>query len=332
PKTGALRALTGGTNFRRFQFNRATQAKRSPGSAFKPVIMAAALMKGYTPAQILMDTPFVRRLPGTLKAWKPRNYTNKFYGPVTMRLALEKSLNLATVKLLDHLKPKAAVDFAKRLGISTPLKPYLSLALGAFEITPYEFTATYIPFASGGIAARPYDIEKITDASQRILEENVPQTHRVIPPEVAYQVRSLLRGVVTDGTAKRAKKLPAFVAGKTGTTNEYRDAWFIGFSDDLILGVWVGRDDNKQMGFRASGGSAALPIWTRIMKSWLARRAPEPSPPPPPGVTLVKIDQATGLLPSPECPGRTRTEAFVQGTEPTEKCQQKRTGEDLFGG
>ncbi|MBT4429487.1 MAG: PBP1A family penicillin-binding protein [Nitrospinaceae bacterium] len=332
PKTGALRALTGGTNFRRFQFNRATQAKRSPGSAFKPVIMAAALMKGYTPAQILMDTPFVRRLPGTLKAWKPRNYTNKFYGPVTMRLALEKSLNLATVKLLDHLKPKAAVDFAKRLGISPPLKPYLSLALGAFEITPYEFTATYIPFASGGIAARPYDIEKITDASQRILEENVPQTHRVIPPEVAYQVRSLLRGVVTDGTAKRAKKLPAFVAGKTGTTNEYRDAWFIGFSDDLILGVWVGRDDNKQMGFRASGGSAALPIWTRIMKSWLARRAPEPSPPPPPGVTLVKIDQATGLLPSPECPGRTRTEAFVQGTEPTEKCQQKRTGEDLFGG
>jgi penicillin-binding protein 1A len=332
PKTGALRALTGGTNFRRFQFNRATQAKRSPGSAFKPVIMAAALMMGYTPAQILMDTPFVRRMPGTLKAWKPRNYTNKFYGPVTMRLAIEKSLNLATIKLLDHLKPKAAVEFAKRLGISAPLQPYLSLALGAFEITPYEFTATYIPFAAGGIGARPYDIEKITDGSQRVLEENVPQTHRAIPPEVAYQVRSLLHGVVTDGTAKLAKKLPAFVAGKTGTTNEYRDAWFIGFSDNLILGVWVGRDDNRQMGFRASGGSAALPIWTNIMKSWLARRAPAPPAAPPPGITLVKIDQASGLLPSPECPGRTRIEAFVQGTEPTEKCRQKPTGEDLFGG
>ena len=171
-----------------------------------------------------MDSPFVRRMPGTLKDWKPRNYTKKFYGPVTMRLALVKSLNLATVKLLDQIKPKTAIDFARKIGIRAPLKPYLSLALGAFEITPYEFTAAYIPFATGGIQARPYAITKVTDSAQRVLEENVPQNHRAIPPEVAYQIRSLLRGVVTSGTARKARKLPGFVAGKTGTTNEYRDA------------------------------------------------------------------------------------------------------------
>ena len=332
PRTGALRALAGGTNFRRFQFDRATQARRSPGSAFKPVIMAAALFKGYTPAQILMDSPFVRRMPGTLKEWKPRNYTNKFYGPVTMRFALEKSINLATIKLLDQIKPKTAITFARRLGIRAPLMPYLSLALGAFEITPYEFTSAYIPFATGGIHARPYDIVKVTDAGHRILEENVPQTHRAISPEVAYQIRSMLRGVVLSGTARRALKLPGFVAGKTGTTNEYRDAWFIGFTDDLILGVWVGRDDNKQMGYRASGGSAALPIWTRIMKFWLDRREPPLTATPPPGVALVRIDARTGLLPSPACPGKTVTEAFVQGTEPTERCRRRETGEGLFNG
>ncbi len=332
PRTGALRALTGGTNFRRFQFDRATQAKRSPGSAFKPMIMATALFKGYTPAQILMDTPFVRRMPGTRKEWKPRNYSNKFSGPVTMRRALEKSLNLATIKLLDQIKPQIAITFARRLGIRVPLRPYLSLALGAFEITPYEFTAAYIPFATGGIHARPYDIIKVTDAGHHILEENVPQTHRAIPPEIAYQIRSMLRGVVISGTAKRARSLPGFVAGKTGTTNEYRDAWFIGFADDLILGVWVGRDDNKQMGYRASGGSAALPIWMKIMKFWLERREPVLTATPPPGVALVQIDARTGLLPSPACPGKTLTEAFVQGTEPTERCKRRETGEGLFNG
>ena len=331
PRTGALLAHVGGTNFRRFQFDRVTQAKRSPGSAFKPVIMAAALSMGYTPAQILMDSPFVRRMPGTPKEWKPRNYTNKFHGPVTMRRALEKSLNLATVKLLDRIGPPKAIEFARRIGIRADLKPYLSLALGAFEITPLEFTSAYIPFARGGVTARTYEITKVTDGRQRLLEENVPETYRVIPSEVAYQIRSMLRGVVTSGTAKKARGLPGFIAGKTGTTNEYRDAWFIGFTDVLIMGLWVGRDDNKQMGYRASGGTAALPIWIDIMKTWLARR-PEPSlgAVPPPGVSLVRIDARTGLLPSGECPGGTLTEAFVQGTEPTERCRANGNGRGLF--
>jgi len=332
PRTGALLALTGGTNYRRFQYNRATQAKRSPGSAFKPVIMATALSMGYTPALILMDSPFVRRMPGTPKDWKPRNYTNKFYGPVTMRRALVKSLNLATIKLLDQIKPASVVVFARRLGIRSPLQPYLSLALGAFEISPFDFTAAYIPFAADGIQARPYATVKVTDRAQRVLEINVTQNHRAVPPEVAFQVRSLLRGVVTSGTARRALKLPGFAAGKTGTTNEYRDAWFIGFTDDLILGVWVGRDDNKQMGYRAAGGTAALPIWVNIMKTWMARRsAPLPSAKPS-GVALVRIDERTGLLPSPECPGKTLTEAFARGTEPTERCRKRRAGEEVFGG
>jgi penicillin-binding protein 1A len=333
PWTGAVRALVGGTNYRRYQFNRTLQAKRQPGSAFKPMIMAAALDQGYTPTQILMDSPFVRRMPGTPKDWKPRNYSNRFYGPVTLRRALVKSLNLATIKLLDQIKPESAIKFARRLGLRSRMNPYLSLALGAFEVTPFEFTAGYLPFATGGIYARPYEITRITDGAGRRLEENVPETYRVISAETAYQIRSILRGVVTDGTARKARKLPGFIAGKTGTTNQYRDAWFLGFSSNLILGVWVGRDNNKQMGFRASGGSAALPIWIDVMKGWLAKhKNNRPPPPPPPGITLVKIDERTGLLPSKDCRGKTVTEAFVQGTEPSERCRPKNKRRRLFSG
>ncbi len=323
-KTGALRAMTGGTNFRRFPYNRATQARRQPGSAFKPIIMGTALSLGYTPAHILMDTPFVRRMPGTLKDWKPRNYTNKFYGPVTMRRTLEKSLNLATIKLLDQMGPQKAVTFAHRLGIRSKMNPYLSLALGSIEVSPYQFTASYIPFATRGVYARPYEITRVTDGRNRVLEENIPTTHLAITPETAYQTKMLLRGVVTNGTGKKAKEIGAFLAGKTGTTNEFRDAWFIGFSEDLVLGVWVGRDDNKHMGYRASGGSAALPIWIETMKGWLEGRESEVrNPEPPPGITLVKVDSRSGQLPSAWCEGEPILEAFVEGTEPSEPCPQK---------
>lgn len=322
--SGALRALTGGTNFRRFPFNRATQARRQPGSAFKPIVMGTALSQGYTPAHILMDTPFVRRMPGTRKDWKPRNYTNKFYGPVTMRRAMESSLNLATIKLLDQMGPQKAITFAHRLGIRSKMNPYLSLALGSIEVTPYQFTASYIPFAARGIYARPYEITKVTDGRNRVLEENVPTTHLAIAPETAYQMKMLLRGVVTNGTGKKAKDIGAFLAGKTGTTNEYRDAWFIGFSEDLVLGVWVGRDDNKHMGYRASGGGAALPIWVEAMKGWLEGRESEVrTPEPPPGITLVQVDSRSGQLPSAWCEGEPITEAFVEGTEPSEPCARK---------
>ena len=324
PKTGALRALTGGTNFRRFPFNRATQARRQPGSAFKPIVMGTALSQGYTPTHILMDTPFVRRMPGTRKDWKPRNYTNKFYGPVTMRRALESSLNLATIKLLDQMGPKKAITFAHRLGIQSKMSPYLSLALGSIEVSPYQFTASYIPFAARGVYARPYEIMKVTDGRNRVLEDNVPTTHLAIAPETAYQMKMLLRGVVTNGTGKKAKDIGAFLAGKTGTTNEFRDAWFIGFSEDLVLGVWVGRDDNKHMGYRASGGSAALPIWVAAMKGWLEGRESEVrTPEPPPGITLVQVDSRSGQLPSAWCEGEPITEAFVEGTEPSEPCARK---------
>ena len=188
------------------------------------MIMAAALSQGYTPTQILMDSPFVRRMPGTLKEWKPRNYSNRFYGPVTLRRALVKSLNLATIKLLDQIKPETAIKFSRRMGLRADMNPFLSLALGAFEVTPFEFTAAYIPFATGGIYARPYEITRVSDGSGRLLEENVPESYRVIPAETAYQIRSILHGVVTDGTARKARKLPGFIAGKTGTTNRYRDA------------------------------------------------------------------------------------------------------------
>lgn len=333
PGTGALRALTGGVDFRRFPFNRATQARRQPGSAFKPVIIGTALSQGYTPAHILMDTPFVRRMPGTLREWKPRNYTDRFYGPVTMRRALEASLNLATIKLLDQLGPRKAITFARRIGIRSNMRPYLSLALGSIEVTPYQFTASYIPFAAGGVYARPYEITKVTDGSGRVLEENVPMAHRAIRPEAAYQVKMMLRGVIESGTGKKAGELAAFLAGKTGTTNEYRDAWFIGFSEDLVVGVWVGRDDNKHMGYKASGGAAALPIWIDVMKGWLAGRDADARPPdPPPGVTLVEVDSRSGRLPSAWCEGKPILEAFVAGTEPSEPCPEKSSLPGLLGG
>ena len=333
PKTGALRALAGGTNFRRFPFNRATQARRQPGSAFKPIIMGTALSQGYTPAHILMDTPFVRRIPGTAREWKPRNYTNKFHGPVTMRRALEASLNLATIKLLDQLGPQKAIAFAHRLGIRSNMRPYLSLALGSIEVTPYQFTASYIPFATQGVYARPYEIERVTDGSNRVLEENVPIAHRAIPPEAAYQVRMMLRGAITNGTGEKAKELGAFLAGKTGTTNEYRDAWFIGFSEDLVVGVWVGRDDNKHMGYRASGGAAALPIWIDVMKSRLEGKDSEVwLPDPPPGITLVKVDSRSGRLSAAWCEGKPILEAFVAGTEPSDPCPEKSSLPELLRG
>ncbi len=333
PRTGVVRAMVGGTNFRRFQFNRAVQSRRQPGSAFKPVIMAAALSMGYTPNHILMDSPFVRRMPGTPKDWKPRNYTGRFYGPVTIRRALQSSLNLATIKLLDQITPIRAIDYARRLGIGSDLKPYLSLALGSFEVSLIEFTAAFIPFATGGVYSRPYQIIKVTDGNNRILEENVPQTHKVLSSETAYQINLMLRGVVTDGTGLSAKDIKAYVAGKTGTTNQYRDAWFIGYSNDLVVGVWLGRDDNKDMGFRASGAVTALPVWKEIMKKWLGSRDNIIAPPdPPPGIRMIKIDAESGLLPSRWCKGKYIMEAFVHGTEPTEVCPPKSKLPGFFNG
>ncbi len=321
PRTGAVRAMTGGTNFRRFKFNRAVQAKRQPGSAFKPIIVGGALSLGYGPNHILMDSPFVERIPGTKRIWKPTNYSEKFYGPVTMRNALEKSLNLATIKLLIQIKPKKAIKFARRLGIHSKMYPYLSLALGSIEVTPYEFISSYIPFATNGIYARPYEIEKIADDENRIIEKFIPQFNLAISPETAFQMKLLLRGVVTNGTAKLAKNIKQFVAGKTGTTNKYKDAWFVGFSTDLVLGVWVGKDSNKNMGFRASGGTAALPIWVEIMNKWIKRNDDKfRYPTSPSKVKLIKIDYKSGFLPSKKCFGKIISEAFVEGTEPTEKC------------
>ncbi|MED5580128.1 MAG: PBP1A family penicillin-binding protein [Nitrospinota bacterium] len=321
PHTGAVKAMTGGTNFRRFKFNRVVQAKRQPGSAFKPIIYGGALSMGYGPNHILMDSPFVEHIPGTKREWKPTNYSNKFYGPVTMRNALEKSLNLATIKLLTQIKPKKAIKFARRLGIHSKMYPYLSLALGSIEVTPYEFVSAYIPFATNGIYARPYEIEKIADDGNRIIEKFIPQFNLAISPETAFQMKLLLRGVVTDGTAKLAKKIKLFIAGKTGTTNSYRDAWFVGFSPDLVLGVWVGKDSNKKMGFRASGGTAALPIWVEIMEKWVKRTGSKfKFPNAPPKIKLLRIDSKTGFLPSKNCRGKIILEAFVEGSEPTESC------------
>jgi penicillin-binding protein 1A len=315
PATGAVKAMVGGYDFRRSQFNRAVQARRNPGSAFKPIIYAAALERGATAATVYEDSP-VEYDSGREEAWKPRNYDNIYRGAVTMREALTNSINVVSVKVLDSIGTAAALEFAKKVGIESPLENNLTLALGASSVTPMELTTAYATFASGGNRVTPYFITRVTDRSGRILEETAPmEPVPTVSPEISYIITNLMQSVVTSGTGKRALALGRPVAGKTGTTNDMKDAWFVGFVPQLVAGVWVGYDQERSLGASGSGGQAAAPIWTDFMQRGLA---PLPVAPftPPPGVTFATINPRTGRL-SREGSEGSIVECFVTGTEPT---------------
>lgn len=339
PKTGQIRALIGGRSFSESQFNRATQARRQPGSAFKPFIYLTALENGFTPTTIIEDTPVVYvndgydwRLVATTtdftqispellpddpeKIWVPRNYHEKYYGPVLLRKALEYSLNVCAVKVLDQIRPLTVIPYAQKLGIESPLQANMSLALGTNEVTLLEITSAFATFNNLGIRIKPYGIIRVEDPQGNVLEKNLPQEEEIFNPTTMYLMTNLLRGVVENGTGKYARRLNRPAAGKTGTTNDFTDAWFVGYTPQLVAGVWVGYDDRRSLGNKMSGGVVACPIWTKFMKEALAKELvldfPAPS-----GVTFVKIDPETGLLAS----ARTRDaylEAFISGTEPTE--------------
>ncbi|MFQ5894882.1 MAG: penicillin-binding protein 1A [Nitrospinota bacterium] len=330
PKSGAIRAMVGGYDFRRSQFNRATQARRQPGSAFKPLLFASAFENGFTPADIFYDSPVLIRNPATRKMWKPKNFGGKFRGPVTLRVALEKSINVVAVKLFNRVGGQRVIHYARRLGIRNPLMPYPSMALGSFEVTPLELTSAYATFAAGGLRPEPFAIRYIANNEGRVLEEHVPRVDRALRPETAYLISHLLKGVVTRGTGRAARSLDYPLAGKTGTTDEFRDAWFIGYTPSIALGVWVGMDDHSELEFRATGAAAALPIWKRVMARWLQDR-PREDFPVPPGVVHVAVEPASGLLASSECKG-SLIEAFVEGTAPRERCQKAPPREMLYGG
>ncbi|MEW6213693.1 MAG: PBP1A family penicillin-binding protein [Nitrospirota bacterium] len=311
PNTGFIRALVGGYDFVRSEFNRAVYAKRQPGSAFKPIMYAAALVHGFTPASIVVDEP-ITYYGGPKGEWSPENYDHKFYGPTRLREALAYSRNVVTVKLAEAIGIDSAIDFARTLGIQGEMPRNLTIALGSLSITPLDLALCYSVFPSNGMRVKPIAIKYITDSKGRVLESNEPEAEEVISPETAFLITSMMEDVVKYGTGWRAKALGRPVAGKTGTTNEYRDAWFIGYTPDLLAAVWVGFDDMRPLGPQETGARAASPIWVSFMKNVLSGE-PEEFPIPE-GIVSYPIDPSTGLLSRDESVAM--KEYFKKGTEP----------------
>ncbi len=324
--TGEIKAMVGGRNYSKSEFNRATQAKRQPGSAFKPFIFTAAFDKGMTPATILMDSPVIYK--DTLKdsLWKPRNFSEKFYGPTTLRTALIKSRNLVTIKLLKEIGIDYAADYAVNMGITTPLARDLSMALGTSGITLQEMVRGYGVFAGGGKKMKPFFIKKIVDRTGNIVEENRPEAEQAVDSGIAYITSHLLQEAIKGGTGWRVRALGRPVAGKTGTTNDLKDAWFMGFTPSLVAGVWVGFDDLKPLGKYETGSRAASPIFLYFMEKAL-EGTPVESFSPPEGVVFAKIDPATGALAGPDSE-KSIFECFLEGTEPTETVPEDDGSED----
>ncbi len=311
PHTGQIKALVGGYDFASSQFNRAIQAKRQPGSAFKPILYSTALENGYSPSDILMDTPMTYTDPHTGDSWSPQNFDRKFSGPVTLRRALEKSLNVPTVRLLQEVGIQKCSAMAKRLGIHEPLKPYLSLALGTSEVSLLELVAAYATFASQGISSKPTFITRVYDRNGRMIEDHQPDQKVALDEGIAFQITYLLQGVVQSGTGKIARILNRPLAAKTGTTDGYSDAWFIGYSPELATGVWVGYDDRTTIGLAETGARAAGPIWTSFMQEALKNKPPSYFPVPP-GIVFKKIDATTGE-PATSATVEVVEEAFREG-------------------
>ena len=316
PDSGKVRAMVGGRDFFKSQFNRAIQARRQPGSAFKPVIYSAAIDWGLSPAHVVMDSPFISDQNPDDIIWKPRNYKGRFFGPTILRTALAKSRNVITVKILRKIGIEYAISYAKRLGITSPLSADLSLALGSSGVSLLELTRAYCVFANGGRLPTPIFFERVVDRSGIVIEEARSASDQVVSPETAYVMTDLLKAVVQEGTGWRIKALKRPAAGKTGTTNDLRDAWFLGYTPQLVTGVWVGYDDHRPMGKGETGSRAASPIWLYFMADAL-EGMPALDFEIPKGVVFAKIDAETGLLASPYSK-KTVFQAFKEGTEPKE--------------
>ncbi len=353
-KTGAVRAMIGG---RDSHFNRVTQAKRQPGSTFKPFVWAAALGSGMTAASMVDDTPLAfyfdgrdwRLLEGAtdqysinlatqpfaaspdFKIWVPGNFDGKFLGRVTLRKALAESRNISSINLITQVGPPLVVELAKRVGIRSELEPAPALGLGASVVTPLEMTASFGTFANGGIAVTPYTLDRAEDAAGRQLEGHIPSDKEAMTPQLAYLVTNLMKGVVQNGTGHNAARLNRPLGGKTGTSNDNRDLWFIGFTPDLVAGAWMGYDDFTSLGRKDwTGGSTVVPWWTDIMAEIL-KDYPKRDFPAPAGIVFAAIDKTQGLLYQPACPKANKLlEAFAQGTEPKEYCDPNRKGPEVI--
>ncbi|MCR4377916.1 MAG: penicillin-binding protein 1A [Rhodospirillales bacterium] len=348
PHTGRVLAMSGGFSFQQSQFNRVTQAKRQPGSAFKPFVYLAALDSGFTPSTLILDAPFVIDQGPGLPKWRPANYTNEFYGPSTMRLGIEKSRNLMTVRLAENVGMERISEYAERFGIIKGLPEQLSMALGAGETTLLDLTSAYAMLVNGGKEIKPTFIDRIQDRNGHTVYRHdqrpcagcaaVAWTDDLMVPEIpdlrqqltdpasAYQMVSMLEGVVQRGTGASIRVVGKPLAGKTGTTNDSQDAWFIGFSPDLAVGVFIGFDEPRSLGDKEQGASVAAPVFRDFMKDALENQPPVPFRIPP-GIHLVRINAATGL-PAVAGDKDVILEAFKPGTVPTAQSRVLGGGQD----
>ncbi len=330
--TGYVKALVGGRDYRRSQFNRVTQARRQTGSAFKPIVYAAAMDRNYTPASIIVDSPILFQWGNN--QWRPKNFERDFRGAITVRNALTHSVNVVTVKIAQDLGIDYLYDYARSLGISSPLHRDLSMALGSSALSLFELAKAYAVFANEGRILRPIIVKKILDQHGNLLEENPPlflsqeplEDIQVISPQTAYLMTNLLQSVVQDGTGWRAKSLGRPVAGKTGTTDQFCDAWFIGYTPELLTGVWIGFDEEKSLGENETGSRAASPIWVNFM-SKVSKDKPVQDFFIPDGIDFIEIDPRTGNLGS----GRDSfLECFKEGTGPGQAIHARSMGSADF--
>ena len=351
PATGAIRVMVGGRDFEETKFNRAVQAKRQAGSSFKTFVYTAAIdTKLMTPATVLEDKQMVyvfddskwklvsRNLSyvenlaekmnigdviNPMKVWYPVNYGGKYRGTVLLREALAKSINTCAIEVINKIGPNVVIDYARKMGIKSPLTNTLSLALGSSDVTLQEMVSAFGTLASGGVKTEPYFITKIIDKDGRILEDNIPIEKEILSPQTSFIMTNLLKGVVDKGSGYAAKQLGRPCAGKTGTSNDSVDAWFVGYTTQMVAGVWVGYDDRTSLGNKVTGGNLACPIWTKFMKEAL-----EGYPivdfyePQNGGIEWTNIDPKTGLLALSKTPGKYE-EAFLLGTMPTLYCTQR---------
>jgi len=330
-ETGHVKTMIGGRDYRNSQFNRAYQSRRQPGSAFKPVIYAAALDKGYTAASVIIDSPVVYEDIERDFIWKPRNYKKKFFGPTLFRNALVKSRNIVTIKILQDIGIDYIIDYSRRLGITSDISQDLSIALGSSGLSLLELVNAYSVFSNLGYLIEPVFITKIYDRDGNLLETSKLIRKKVIDMSTAYIMTNILESVVKSGTGWRIKALKRPVAGKTGTTNNLFDAWFMGYTPRYTTGVWVGLDQEAPLGKGETGSRAASPIWLEFMKNTLEGK-PARTFNVPEGIVFAKIDAKTGLLPIEESE-KTIFECFKEGTMPTEYTSKSDTAsdsEDLF--
>ena len=350
PHTGRVLALVGGFDFATSEFDRATQARRQPGSAFKPFVYLAALDHGYTPASIVLDAPVVIDQGEHLRKWKPENYTERFYGPSTLRVGLEESRNLMTLRVAQDIGMRTVADYAARFGLHQDLPELPSAALGSMETTPLDLAVAYAMLVNGGRKIEPAFVERIQDRNGRTVYRRDARAcdrcrpgewHHQLPPilrdtrpviadpRTTYQVVSMLEGAVKRGTGRALRKLGAPIGGKTGTTNEFRDAWFVGFTPDLVAAAYVGFDQPQSLGRKESGGRVAAPIVRDFFAGALADKPAVPFRVPP-GIRFVRVERGSGALPG-LASDDVIVEAFLPGTEPTQRAVL-RAAESLDGG